>query len=61
MYVKDHYRWAQAKKKASGTLLFVGIFLSFGMEGGSLWWGIIGLIVAFTGIGIFQTIDHHYL
>jgi hypothetical protein len=56
MRVTDWYKWTRFKKRLSVSLLFVGIFLSFGMENGSIAYGVWGLVIAGTGLLIFNTI-----
>jgi hypothetical protein len=56
MKVTDWYKWTRFKKRAGITLVSIGIFLSFGMENGSMSYGVWGLIVAGAGLAITQTI-----
>jgi hypothetical protein len=56
MRVTDWYKWTRFKKRLSVSLLLVGIFLSFGMENGSIAYGVWGLVIAGTGLLIFNTI-----
>ena len=56
MRVTDWYKWTRFKKRFSVSLLLVGIFLSFGMENGSMAYGVWGLVIAGTGLLIFNTI-----
>ena len=56
MRVTDWNKWTRFKKRVGVTLLLVGIFLSFGMEDGSIAYGVWGIIIAGTGVAITQTI-----
>lgn len=56
MRVTDWYKWTRFKKRLSVSLLLVGIFISFGMEDGSIAYGVWGLVIAGTGLLIFNTI-----
>ena len=56
MRVTDWHKWTRFKKRLSVSLLLVGIFLSFGMENGSIAYGMWGLVIAGTGLLIFNTI-----
>jgi hypothetical protein len=49
MKVADWHKWTRFKKRLSVSLLLVGIFLSFGMENGSIAYGVWGII--FAGVG----------
>ena len=49
MKVADWYKWTRFKKRFSVSLLLVGIFLSFGMENGSIAYGVWGIV--FAGVG----------
>lgn len=56
MRVTDWYKWTRFKKRLSVSLLLVGTFISFGMEDGSIAYGVWGLVIAGTGLLIFNTI-----
>lgn len=56
MRVTDWYKWTRFKKRISVSLILVGIFISFGMENGSMAYGFWGIVIAGTGIAIFNTI-----
>jgi hypothetical protein len=56
MKVTDWYKWTRFKKRAGITLLIVGTFVSFGMEDGSMAYGVWGLVIAGTGVLITNTI-----
>lgn len=58
LHVSDWDKWISAKKKASITLVVLGIFLGFGVES-SLWWGVTGVAIAIFGASIMQTIDRN--
>jgi len=56
MRVSDWHKWTRFKKRLSVSLLLVGIFISFGMENGSIAYGVWGIVIAGTGLVIFKTI-----
>ena len=56
MKVADWYKWTRFKKRAGGILLLLGILISFGMEDGSISYGVYGLLVAGTGSIILSTV-----
>lgn len=56
MKVSDWGKWTRFKKRASVSLILVGIFISFGMEKGSIAYGLWALVVAGTGATIASTI-----
>jgi hypothetical protein len=56
MRVSDWNKWTRFKKRLSVSLLLVGIFISFGMENGSIAYGVWGIVIAGTGLVIFNTI-----
>lgn len=56
MRVADWEKWTRFKKRISVLLLIVGIFISFGMETGSIFYGVWGLAIAGCGAVIFSTI-----
>jgi hypothetical protein len=59
MRVADWYKWTRFKKRAGGILLFLGILISFGMENGSIFYGVYGLIIAGTGAMIINTVPRN--
>jgi hypothetical protein len=56
MRVADWYKWTRFKKRVGATLLLLGILISFGMENGSISYGVYGLIIAGTGAIIISTV-----
>lgn len=57
MRVVDWYKWTRFKKRVSISLVLFGILLSFGMEKGSLLYGLWGLGFAGAGVLIAQSIN----
>jgi hypothetical protein len=56
MKVADWNKWTRFKKRAGAILLLLGILISFGMEDGSISYGVYGLLVAGTGSIILSTV-----
>ena len=59
MRVANWYKWTRFKKRAGATLLLLGVLISFGMENGSISYGIYGLLVAGTGSIILSTVPRN--
>lgn len=59
MRVANWYKWTRFKKRAGATLLLLGILISFGMENGSISYGIYGLLIAGTGSIIISTVPRN--
>lgn len=59
MRVVNWYKWTRFKKRISVSLISLGIFISFGMENGSIAYGVWGIIIAGVGLVIFNTVHPH--
>lgn len=56
MKVVNWCKWTRFKKRISLSLLLTGTFISFGMEDGSILYGIWGATIAGCGVLILNTI-----
>lgn len=43
MKVYDWNKWTKVKKRFAGITMALGFLCAFGVEGGSLWWGVLGI------------------